>query len=76
VSYVPQVPNTNKLGIAGYLGEFASQSDLKEFVDLFRPDAANANFSVVTVDGGINDQNAPGSEVRTVLLPRAYITDI
>jgi hypothetical protein len=36
----------------------------------FRKDAATANFSVVTVNGGINNQSQPGSEVRLVFTLR------
>jgi tripeptidyl-peptidase-1 len=72
--YVPCVPDENKLGIAGYLGESASQSDLKEFMTLFRPLAVGARFSDVAVNGGINDQSKPGSEVRTLLPAGVYVT--
>ncbi|KAI9460738.1 subtilisin-like protein [Russula earlei] len=61
-SYVPRAVATNKLGIAGYLEEYASQSDLTKFATLFRVDALDARFSVVTVNGGINNQSDPGVE--------------
>lgn len=63
--YVPRVPGKNKLGVTGYLGESASQSDLKVFMTLFRPRAVGARFSVKSINGGINNQSNPGSEVRT-----------
>jgi tripeptidyl-peptidase-1 len=66
-AYKPQAMSKNKIGITGYLGEFASYSDLTTFLTHFRKDAAIANFSVVTVNGGINDQTQPGLEVRFVL---------
>ncbi len=66
-SYAPQATWKNKLGIAGYLQQFASQSDLTGFLTRFRRDAAFARFSVVTVNGGINNQSQPGLEVRSVL---------
>jgi tripeptidyl-peptidase I len=72
--YVPRVPGKNRLGIAGYLGESASQSDLKVFMTLFRPRAVGAGFSVKSINGGINDQSNPGSEVRTVLPAGVYVT--
>jgi hypothetical protein len=47
--------------------QFASQSDLTGFLTRFRSDAATGNFSVVTVNGGVNNQSNPGGEVRPVL---------
>ncbi|KAN0113839.1 serine protease [Russula decolorans] len=61
-AYEPLATSKNKIGITGYLGQYASYSDLTAFLTRFRKDAATANFSVVTVDGGINNQIQPGSE--------------
>ena len=66
-NYVPQATSTNKLGITGYDQQYASQSDLTKFLDLYRSDAASAQLSVVTVHEGINNQSNPGGEVRLVL---------
>jgi tripeptidyl-peptidase-1 len=71
--YKPQATAVNKLGIAGYLQEFASHSDLRVFMTRFRRDAENATFSVVTINGGINDENNPGGEVRPVFPARIYV---
>jgi tripeptidyl-peptidase-1 len=67
LTYLPQATSKNKLGVTGYLREFASQSDLTKFLTRFRSDAAPAQFSVVTVNGGINNQSQPGVEVRPAL---------
>jgi tripeptidyl-peptidase-1 len=67
LTYSPQAASTNKLGVTGYLEQYASQSDLTDFLTRFRSDAATANFSVVTVNGGVNNQSNSGSEVRPVL---------
>ncbi len=67
LAYSPQATLTNKLGVTGYLEQFASQSDLTDFLVRFRSDAAPAQFSVVTVNGSINNQSQPGMEVRSVL---------
>jgi tripeptidyl-peptidase I len=72
--YVPRVPRKNKLGIAGYLGESTSQSDLKVFMTLFRPRAVGARISVKSINGGINDQSDPGSEVRALLPAMVFVT--
>ena len=63
-NYVPQAAEMNELGITGYLQQYASHSDLAEFLVRFRSDAAHAQFSVVEVNGGINNQSDPGVEVR------------
>ena len=67
LTYSPQATSTNMLGVTGYSEQFASQSDLTGFLTRFRSDAVAANFSVVTVNGGINNQSNPGGEVRLVL---------
>jgi tripeptidyl-peptidase-1 len=67
LTYLPQAKSKNKLGVTGYLREFASQSDLTNFLTRFRSDAVPAQFSVVTVHGGINNESHPGVEVRPAL---------
>ena len=73
IDYEPQAQGGNELGIAGYDGEFPSQSDLTQFMRLFRPDAAGATFSAWIINGGADDQTNPGSEVRTVLHAMVYV---
>jgi hypothetical protein len=68
--YKPQATSKNKLAIAGYLEQYASHQDLKDFMTLYRPDAVDATFSVVTVNGGINNESQPGDEVRPVFPTR------
>lgn len=60
--YVPVSTDKNKIGIAGYLNEFASTSDLQTFFDQFRPEAKGSSFVTVQVNEGGNDQNKPGVE--------------
>ncbi|KAI0284759.1 subtilisin-like protein [Russula brevipes] len=60
--YKPQATSKNKLAIAGYLEQYASHRDLEKFMTLYRPDAVDATFSVVTVNGGINNESQPGDE--------------
>ena len=64
-SYVPAATSSNRLGIAGYLEEFANHADLTTFMNRFRPDAASAAFTVVPVNGGGDDQTDPGVEAST-----------
>jgi tripeptidyl-peptidase I len=73
LSYKPQAPSSNSLGVTGYLDQFASHSDLTEFLSLFRIDALSAQFPVVRVNGGLDDQNQPGVEVSPVLHVRVYV---
>ncbi|GJE91255.1 subtilisin-like protein [Phanerochaete sordida] len=61
-SYVPQATNVNKLGVAGYLSEFANDADLQTFFKKFRTDAVGGTFQHVQVNGGGNNQNQPGVE--------------
>jgi tripeptidyl-peptidase-1 len=63
-AYTPQATSRNKIGITGYLGQYASKSALTSYLTRFRKDAVTANFTVVSVNGGINDESQPGSEVR------------
>ncbi|KAK7031632.1 subtilisin-like protein [Favolaschia claudopus] len=55
-NYVPKATATNKLGVAGYLDEFAN--DAGEF----RTDAVGGTFQHVQVNGGGNSQSQPGVE--------------
>ncbi|KAI0048738.1 subtilisin-like protein [Auriscalpium vulgare] len=61
-TYTPKATSQNVLGIAGYLEEYASHTDLKTFLTKFRSDATAAAFTVVTVNGGLDNQNSPGDE--------------
>ncbi|KAF9077940.1 peptidase S8/S53 domain-containing protein [Rhodocollybia butyracea] len=71
--YVTTQTATNKIGITGYLGQFASLADLTTFTKRFLPKATNATFVVQEVNGGGNDQNNPGSEAN---LDTQYATGI
>jgi tripeptidyl-peptidase-1 len=60
--YVPTQTATNKIGITGYLEQFASLADLTTFTKQFLPKATNATFAVELINGGENNQNDPGVE--------------
>jgi len=62
LDYVPQKTDENKLGVAGYLGEFANYADLQTFFTKFRSDASGSNFTTLQLNGGGNDQTKPGVE--------------
>ncbi|KAF7345392.1 Subtilisin-like protein [Mycena venus] len=62
-AYVPKATATNKLGVAGYLQEFANDADLQvTFFKSFRTDAVGSTFTHVQVNGGLNTQSDPGVE--------------
>ncbi|KAG6845024.1 hypothetical protein H0H87_001545 [Tephrocybe sp. NHM501043] len=61
-SYVPAATNVNKLGVAGYLDEYANRADLQTFFKNYRTDAVGSSYTTVLVNGGGDDQNDPGVE--------------
>ncbi|KAG9099641.1 hypothetical protein FS749_000774 [Ceratobasidium sp. UAMH 11750] len=48
---------SNRLGIAGYLEEFANFADLQTFYKKYHPRAVRSNFTVESINGGINPQD-------------------
>lgn len=49
--------SNNKLFVSGFGGEYANKQDLASFLATYRPDMSpNTTFSLVSVNGGINDQ--------------------
>ncbi|KAG6846140.1 hypothetical protein H0H93_015778, partial [Arthromyces matolae] len=61
-SYVPAATSVNKLGVAGYLEEYANRADLQTFFKDYRTDAVGSSFTTVLVNGGLDNQNDPGVE--------------
>ncbi|KAI8982832.1 subtilisin-like protein [Trametes punicea] len=56
----PAANKNNQLGVTGFFGNEAHYAWLETFLETYRPDMNPAtNFSVVGIDGGSNDQNAP-----------------
>ncbi|KAL0578129.1 hypothetical protein V5O48_003872 [Marasmius crinis-equi] len=51
--------SSNKLGVSGFIQQFANQADLRTFLTNFRPDLpATTTFALQTLDGGSNPQGA------------------
>ena len=50
-SYIPTAFDKNAIGITAYLGQFANQVDLTNFLTLERPEAVNTSFDFVSVNG-------------------------
>ncbi|RDB19145.1 Tripeptidyl-peptidase sed3 [Hypsizygus marmoreus] len=56
IHYVPKATKKNKIGITGYLEQFANIQDLQSFYADQRPDALNSTFEFISVKGGLNNQ--------------------
>ncbi|KZV99446.1 hypothetical protein EXIGLDRAFT_712134 [Exidia glandulosa HHB12029] len=52
----PATQSTNVLGVSGFIQQFANRQDLASFLRSTRPDIKNANFTLQTLDGGVNPQ--------------------
>ncbi|KAI9784284.1 MAG: vesicle formation at the endoplasmic reticulum [Geoglossum umbratile] len=50
--------NGNKFGIAGFLNQYAKFDELQTFLSEYAPYAVGSNFTVVSINGGSNDQNS------------------
>ncbi|KAH8990961.1 subtilisin-like protein [Lactarius akahatsu] len=61
-SYVPLATDRNMLGVAGYLGDWPSPDDLREFMNQYRSDATSATYNVVKIKGGGYDPSNPTIE--------------
>ncbi|KAJ5703834.1 hypothetical protein N7493_010972 [Penicillium malachiteum] len=64
----------NRLGIAGFLEEYAHHSDFFHFIQLYAPNQLGANFSVVYINGGENDENSTKNSVEANLDVQYSIT--
>lgn len=49
----------NKLGISGYLEQYARYDDLEAFLQEYAPSMTDANFTVESINGGLNEQSSP-----------------
>nr|VWO97513.1 Oligopeptide transporter OPT-like protein [Ganoderma boninense] len=72
-NYTPRATNENRLGVVGYLKEYANRADLQQFLQSFRPDAVNSSYTTVLVNDGGDDQSQPGVEAN---LDIQYTTSI
>lgn len=57
----------NKLGISGYLEQYARYDDLDAFLKQYAPQAENATFTVQEINGGLNDQSSDLDSVEASL---------
>ncbi|KAI9452652.1 subtilisin-like protein [Lactarius psammicola] len=56
-SYAPFATDRNFLGVVGILGDYPNLADLTAFMLKYRPEAADAMFTVIQVNGGPYDAN-------------------
>lgn len=49
--YTPQVPGENRIGVTGYLGQYANYADYEQFLEELVPYAADSNFSTAYING-------------------------
>ncbi|KZP30476.1 subtilisin-like protein, partial [Athelia psychrophila] len=61
-AYTPKATSTNKLGIVGYLEEYANRADLQTFYKKYLTKAAGTSYTTVLVNGGLDTQSDPGDE--------------
>jgi tripeptidyl-peptidase I len=55
--YKPSAKSGNKLGVNGFLEQYAQYADLETFLAKYSPNAVGANFTAVSVNGGLNTQD-------------------
>ncbi|KAF8263238.1 subtilisin-like protein [Lactarius quietus] len=61
-TYVPKATDKNKVGIAGFLRDYPSPTDLTAFMKKYRSDAVDATYNVIQVNGGRYNPGDPGHE--------------
>ncbi|KAF8273325.1 peptidase S8/S53 domain-containing protein [Lactarius quietus] len=61
-AYVPAAPDKNALGVLGYAKDYPNPADLEMFMTLYRPNAIDATYKVVRVNGGAYNLRRPTVE--------------
>ncbi|KAJ5425939.1 hypothetical protein N7465_001009 [Penicillium sp. CMV-2018d] len=57
----------NRLGISGFLEQYARHADFDEFLRQYAQSHTDSNFSVVSINGGQNDQHSMSDSVEANL---------
>ncbi|KAL4938001.1 hypothetical protein BDV06DRAFT_215451 [Aspergillus oleicola] len=54
----------NRLGISGYLDQYARYGDFEQFMEIFAPNRTDTNFTIISINGVLNLQDSmlPSSE--------------
>ncbi|KAJ7749422.1 family S53 protease [Mycena metata] len=64
----PATQSSNKLGVSGFILEWANSADLKQFPTDFRTDmSSSTTFTLQTLDGGVNTQTRADAGVEANL---------
>lgn len=56
-NFQPSAHNGNKIGVCGYLREYAKFKDFSQFTAKYAPYAADENFTYVLINGGLSTQD-------------------
>jgi tripeptidyl-peptidase-1 len=67
IDYTPDPKSGSKAAIASFREQYARYRDLALFERFILPEAAGQNFSVLQINGGLNDQNATDDSVEANL---------
>ncbi|KAJ7048741.1 family S53 protease-like protein [Mycena amicta] len=60
--------SSNKLGVSGFIEQFANSADLKQFLGDFRKDVSSSTtFTLQTLDGGVNTQTRSAAGIEANL---------
>lgn len=54
--YEPSPDIGNSIAVTGFLGQYANIQDIGRFYAQYAPDALNSSFDVISINGGMNDQ--------------------
>ncbi|KAE8350721.1 peptidase S8/S53 domain-containing protein [Aspergillus coremiiformis] len=54
----PKSDPRNRLGVSGFLDQYARYSDFHRFLHLYAPNMTEQNFTVVLINGGLNLQHS------------------
>ncbi|GFF55510.1 tripeptidyl-peptidase sed3 [Aspergillus udagawae] len=57
----------NRLGVSGFLDQYARYEDFENFMSLYAPNRTDFNFTVVSINGGLNLQNSSISSTEASL---------
>ncbi|CAI7677989.1 unnamed protein product [Penicillium pancosmium] len=57
----------NRLGISGFLEQFARHNDFYDFMNGLSPKESDANFSVVRINDGLKDEDSPSGSTEASL---------
>lgn len=67
INYTPQVPEKGSIALTNYLNETSKRSDVEQFLEVFRPEAAPAayDFDIVVIANGSNFQGSDSVEIES-----------